>query len=189
MDFGFDLIHSLAGISKLIDWAIIFCGQFLPYLVVIALAIGILAQRPWRRRLTIFFFAGLSLLVARGIIQTLINYFFPVDRPFVARVFEPLISLPPLPSFPSGHSVIFFALATVVFLQMSSRWGIVMYLFAIIIGAARVSAGLHYPIDIIGGAVIGMLVPLALRVLLPTLSVKPGDDNAEGVDLKNIENA
>lgn len=171
MEFGFDVIHSLAGTSKVLDWVAIFCGQFLPYLVVIALIIGILAQRPWRRRLTIFFFAGLSVILARGIVQTLINYFFPIDRPFVARGFEPLISFPELPSFPSGHAVIFFSLATVVFLQLSSRWGIVMYLFATLIGVARVFIGLHYPIDIIGGAVIGMLIPLLLRVMLPALSV------------------
>jgi undecaprenyl-diphosphatase len=176
MDFGFDIIHSLAGSSKILDWFAIFAGQFLPYLVIIALIIGILAQRPWRRRMAIFFFAGLSVLFARGVIQTLINYFFPIDRPFVAKGFAPLISFPELPSFPSAHAIVFFSLATVVFLQMSSRWGIVMYFFAAVIGVARVFIGLHYPIDIIGGAVIGMLVPLALRVLLPNLSVKPVDE-------------
>lgn len=179
MEFGFDFIHSLAGTSKVLDWTAIFLGVYLPYLVVIALVIGMLAQRPWRRRLTVFFFAGLSVILARGVVQTLINYFFPIERPFVARGFEPLISFPELPSFPSGHAVVFFALATVVFLQMSSRWGIVMYFFAALIGVSRIFIGLHYPVDIIGGAVIGMLIPIIVRLLLPALAVAKAEDQPE----------
>jgi undecaprenyl-diphosphatase len=59
-------------------------------------------------------------------------------------------------SFPSDHAVLYFALATVIFL-VSRAAGIVSYLFAFfVVCLPRVYLGLHYPTDILVGAMIGV---------------------------------
>ena len=50
---------------------------------------------------------------------------------------------------------------------MSRRWGAWAYVFAALIGIARVYAGVHYPLDILGGAVIGILAPFVIRMIVP----------------------
>ncbi len=101
---------------------------------------------------------------------------FPIDRPFVAQGFTPLITHGTGPSFPSGHATFFFTVATVIFLQMSGRWGIIAYIAALLIGFGRVFAGVHYPIDIVGGLVIGMVVPVLVRVIMPKAENKEPEE-------------
>lgn len=71
-------------------------------------------------------------------------------------------------SFPSDHAVLFFALATAVWWS-SRRLGIVAYLWAlIVICLPRVYLGLHFPTDILSGAVVGIAVmAVMLRVPVP----------------------
>ena len=60
-------------------------------------------------------------------------------------------------SFPSGHATFFFAMATAIYLY-NKKWGIWFFVGAILISIGRVIAGLHYPSDILGGAIIGAFV-------------------------------
>ena len=61
-------------------------------------------------------------------------------------------------SFPSDHAVMFFALATGIFL-ISKKAGILTYLYVFfIICFPRMYLGLHYPTDILVGAVIGIFI-------------------------------
>lgn len=68
-------------------------------------------------------------------------------------------------SFPSDHSVMFFSLATAVFL-ISKRLGILTYCYIFLfICVPRVYLGLHYPTDILAGAVIGILIPVTFSII------------------------
>lgn len=65
-------------------------------------------------------------------------------------------------SFPSDHAVLYFFLAAAVFL-ISRKIGALLFLHALLcISMSRVYAGLHYPSDIAAGAVIGIVLALAL---------------------------
>ncbi len=59
-------------------------------------------------------------------------------------------------SFPSVHTYIAFAIATSVFLYGHKRLGTLLFFLALAIAISRVGAGLHYPSDIIGGALLGI---------------------------------
>ena len=67
-------------------------------------------------------------------------------------------------SFPSGHSTTAFALAAVLGF-VSPRWFYPALLLAAGIALSRVTEGVHYPSDIIAGAIVGLLGAYAVRWL------------------------
>jgi undecaprenyl-diphosphatase len=81
---------------------------------------------------------------------------------------KPLVTPPLDGSFPSGHAATSFAAATVLSFARP-RWAPAFYLLALAIGSSRVYAGVHYPLDIVGGAVLGIAVATALRLLAGAL--------------------
>lgn len=60
-------------------------------------------------------------------------------------------------SFPSSHSTNVFALALIFTMFYPSRW-IWFFLFAALIGFSRIYVGVHYPGDVLGGAILGTLI-------------------------------
>ena len=44
----------------------------------------------------------------------------------------------------------------------NKKWGIVFFVAAILMALARIVAGVHYPLDILGGAAVGILSAYAV---------------------------
>jgi undecaprenyl-diphosphatase len=89
-----------------------------------------------------------------------------VLKPLVARV-RPCNALPPDSfrrlvqataafSFPSAHAANSFAMATVVSWRFPG-FAILAYLIAAAVAYSRVYVGVHYPLDAIGGAILGLI--------------------------------
>jgi undecaprenyl-diphosphatase len=78
---------------------------------------------------------------------------------------HPLVALPTSHSFPSGHAATSFACAGSLAPFVSRRGQIVLYLLAAAIAYSRVYVGVHYPLDVLAGAAIGLAVATALRRL------------------------
>lgn len=60
-------------------------------------------------------------------------------------------------SFPSGHAMLAFSLATVLALRYP-RLRFLAFLSALLVGYSRIYVGVHYPFDVLTGAVLGFLV-------------------------------
>lgn len=63
-------------------------------------------------------------------------------------------------SFTSNHAANHFGMATFLFLSFKpfmKKWAWIFYLWAILIAYAQVYVGVHYPLDVAGGAVLGIL--------------------------------
>lgn len=65
-------------------------------------------------------------------------------------------------SFPSGHTGSSFAAAVVLFCRLPKRLSSFLLLLAFLIGFSRLYVGVHYPSDIIVGAISGTLIALVL---------------------------
>ncbi len=94
-------------------------------------------------------------LFSRLIITELIRWLYYRPRPFVSNQVNQLISHSASGSFPSGHGAFFFALSTVIYFY-NKKAGLLFFLASFLIGLARIFVGLHYPSDILAGALIGI---------------------------------
>lgn len=78
-------------------------------------------------------------------------------RPDVAGGFEPRAAADGH-GFVSGHTAVAFALAAVVAGMLPGRWRRAPWVAASLVGLARVYEGVHFPLDVLGGAALGTAV-------------------------------
>ena len=78
-------------------------------------------------------------------------------RPFVQEHFTPLIPHDADNGFPSDHTLITAGVAAVIYF-FNRPWGFALLGLALLVGAARVAAGVHHPVDIVGSIVIAVVV-------------------------------
>jgi membrane-associated phospholipid phosphatase len=129
-------------------------------IIVVALILFFVHDKDWKRRRYVVWLEEV-LVIAMATTGTWLTAvtikaltYFP--RPFVTfPMVHPLVIETPYTSFPSGHAAVFFALAMSVY-HYHKKLGYFFFFCATLISFARVIAGVHYPIDIIAGAVIGI---------------------------------
>ena len=68
-------------------------------------------------------------------------------------------------SFPSGHAMFFGALAMSLYF-VQKRIGYMYFVVALIVGLARVASGVHFPIDIFVGYILGILIAIIFKLIL-----------------------
>jgi undecaprenyl-diphosphatase len=106
--------------------------------------------------------AGLSALLALAVAH-LISGMWDRPRPFEAHHVHLFVSASTDPSFPSDHATAAFAIAVALLLR-TRRVGWIALTMAIVVSVSRIAVGVHYPSDVLGGALIGSLAALALWV-------------------------
>ena len=128
------------------------------------LLIALVAALYWRRP-AIFVYVAVAEVLA-DVSSALLREALGRERPPL-RFPEPhpLVAVPASPSFPSGHAATSFACAaTLAWLTPLSP--IALYALAALIAFSRVYVGIHYPLDVLAGAALGLGVATALRLLV-----------------------
>lgn len=94
-------------------------------------------------------------------------------RPFdVIPLLEGLLITPPIDfSFPSGHTMCSFAASTVIF-YMNKRIGIFALILSSFIGFSRLYLYVHYPSDVFGGMIIGILIGILTIIIFKKMENK-----------------
>lgn len=159
----FFFFYNLAHQSAWLDQVIIFFAAYFPFVVVVLAGLFLLfhheifrADSPFqvfmqkKKEIIMVFVTGFLAYFASVALKLLIH----TPRPFT--VFSDVRALFTESSyaFPSGHATFFMALTFAIFFQ-HKKAGYVFMFFALLIGLARIIAGVHFPIDILGGFVLG----------------------------------
>ena len=104
------------------------------------------------------------MLGSMGIVSA-INALIQRPRPFETLETNLLFYKPTDPSFPSNAAVVAFALGAAIFL-VDRKLGAVALILAVFYGFLRIFVGVHYPSDVIGGAVIGIISVLIVNLFI-----------------------
>lgn len=151
----FKIINDFAGKNAILDKIGIFFAEYLPYLIgVAALAFVIywfVKNKSWK----IAWQALAAVILSRGIITEAIRFLWHRPRPFVSHAINSLINHEVSGSFPSGHTTLLFALATIIYFW-DKKIGWLFFALSFLVCFARIFAGVHYPTDILGGITIGV---------------------------------
>lgn len=160
-------LHGLANQNPVTDAVFVFLADHLDVVILILVGLilildGFRHQARSGRILSLSSFEPLLVVmfisfVARGVVE-IIKIATSLPRPFLALSdVEPLFFYGGYDSFPSGHSTLFFAIGIGVFIYHKG-WGTLLLIAALLIALSRVVVGIHFPVDILVGALVGFLV-------------------------------
>ncbi len=158
--FLFETINNLAGRNVWLDRLGIFFTDYAGYILVAVLVLVFILKSAKLSRFMVLV-ALVSAAVSRGVITTIIRFFYHHPRPFDVLAVKQLIPESGY-SFPSGHAALYFALSMGVYLY-NKKLGAVFFAVSVLMGIARIFAGVHWPADILGGALVGTVTALLVN--------------------------
>lgn len=146
----FFFFYNFSHQSQIFDSVAVFTAETLPYIVVILAILFLLFYRKsWKEFFVVFVSSGSAYLISK-ILKILIH----TNRPFVKFSYVQSLFFENGFAFPSGHATFFMALAISIFL-LHKKMGYMFIFFALLISFARIIVGVHFPIDILGGFILG----------------------------------
>ncbi|MCX6753933.1 MAG: phosphatase PAP2 family protein [Candidatus Nomurabacteria bacterium] len=166
-------IYSLAHQSVWLDNVIWFFAVPTIYIMIIVAAIFIfihykfykikdifiILRDKWKEIFLIIFSPAIAWVIA-SLLKVLIH----TNRPFIILSNIHTLFAESGYAFPSGHATAISALAFAIYFK-NKRLGYVFMIAGLLIGLARVAGGVHFPIDIIGGYIVGFLVAFLVKKL------------------------
>lgn len=113
-------------------------------------------KKEWRHQAVMCIWAG----AFSGLLRLAVMKFADRQRPSNYDFAQPLEQVFGRSSFPSGHTTTSFAIAFMLWLlcvnKESPRWLVPsVFAWAFLVGLSRIAAGMHYPLDILGGILMG----------------------------------
>jgi undecaprenyl-diphosphatase len=158
--YFFQLINGISGHFAWLDSFMIVTAQYSPVFLALVLALLYLSFREKSQRAALL--AGISAFLALGIGQV-IGWIVNRPRPYSLAT-HVLIGRTVDSSFPSDHATLAFAVALLLW-YYHKKLSLSLLALALMLSFARVYVGVHYPTDVLGGAILGSGVGLVVGKL------------------------
>ena len=146
----------------------IFIADYMVYVLLIGLIVYWFTRTNQNRMMVIQSVFAFVLAEVLGKIAGLFNSHFQpfVELPHVNKLIEHAVDN----AFPSDHSILFFSVCFSIWL-VRKKEGWVWLTVACLVGGSRIWVGVHFPGDVLTGAIIGICAALFAYWIVPKLSV------------------
>jgi undecaprenyl-diphosphatase len=161
------------------DWTNSFFDQVLPfvrqaeiwlpfYLFLLLFITMNFGKKGWLWAFTLIMTGIISDLLSSSVVKHLIFRYRPCCDPSLEERVRILVNYCPYnsSSFTSSHACNHFAVAMFIYLTLrrTSRWWSLCFAWAFVICYAQVYVGVHFPFDIVGGAILGTGIGYGMSV-------------------------
>lgn len=165
------LFFSIFGLSNKSPFLDVFMIVGARLIIFIAfLLMLILAFKRGTKEKKAFILAIISIPIIILLIK-IIHLFYYEPRPFITYHFSPLFPYGADASFPSRHASMMAAIAF-SYTYYKSKWTILFLIFMIWVGLSRIFVGVHYPVDILGGFLVGIISLMLSKQLIKLIKNK-----------------
>lgn len=157
MDWEFFILnyiqeHWRTGLLDKLMPIVSFMGKMsLLWVLIAAVCLCVKKVRPFGRSMTCSLL--FDLVACNGIIKPIVSRLRPC---ILNNTVDLLVSVPFDASFPSGHTLYAFSSATIIFFYHKGL-GLAAYAFAFLMGFSRMYLYVHFPTDVLFGAIFGVI--------------------------------
>jgi undecaprenyl-diphosphatase len=126
----------------------------------------------WQNLLFVALSAGLSDRITSGLMKPYFQRFRPCHDPAIQYIVHVVGDCGGQYGFASSHAANCFALATAFYLlNGNAKLTFFLFIWAIIVSYSRIYVGVHFPTDLLAGALVGILVSIVLFALKNKINV------------------
>jgi undecaprenyl-diphosphatase len=151
----FKWIHAGAGTRPVVDGLAVFFGEGGPYFLAVLFAVLWFLVNENKKTALL---EATEAAVVGLLVNQMIGLFYFHPRPYMGGLCTPLFAHGPETSFPSDHATLLFTAA--FYLLFARRWtacGAPLLVIALLTAWGRVYGGIHFPFDMPGSLIIGLL--------------------------------
>lgn len=164
----FRMVNDLGKQYPYLNPAMVFIAEFMVYFLVLGV-IFIWFTRNKQSRMMIV--CATITFVFAEIIGKIVGKFHSNNQPFaeltnVNKLIEKAVDN----SFPSDHTILFYSFC-VSFWLFRKGWWFLWVILAFLVGISRIWVGVHYPADILVGAIISIISSSIVYLVVPKLSL------------------
>lgn len=144
------------------DSLIIFFGTYVIWIEMVLVAAFFLVKSEDRKRDV---FLGLISVILAYLLARFSSLFYYHTQPYDVFNFKPIIYHEIDNAFPSDHVGISSVLASLVLLR-NWKFGLPLFVLVVLICVGRVYGGVHHPIDVLAGVVVGLIAAIVGNFIL-----------------------
>ncbi|PDZ08872.1 undecaprenyl-diphosphatase [Bacillus pseudomycoides] len=164
---AFRWINDLGKQNPSLNPMMVFVAEYMLYALVLGVLIYWFTRNNKNRMMIIQ--GGLAFIVAE-IIGKIVGQFYSHHQPFaVLPNVNQLVEHEIDNSFPSDHTILFFSICVSIWL-VRKKEGWLWLMLAFCVAISRIWVGVHYPIDVVTGALVGIISALFVYWIAPKLS-------------------
>jgi len=139
------------------------------YLFIVIFLVRNYGKKGWLILLFAALTFGLTDYFSSSIVKPTIGRLRPCNDPEMKKEVRNLIACGTGYSFPSSHAANHFGLAVFLILVFYHKWKLILpigLLWAFSISFAQIYVGVHFPLDILGGALLGSMIGYIMSAIL-----------------------